>query len=64
MIKKIKPKKSIPKRIKTIETAKKIEIKNKTELIGFRTEIIKIDDEIIKLYNNIKNILNIYFIIK
>jgi hypothetical protein len=59
MIKKINPKKSIPTKIKIMETAKKIDIKNRTELIGLTTEIIKIAEDMINVYNKIKKRFNI-----
>ncbi|MPM79577.1 hypothetical protein SDC9_126616 [bioreactor metagenome] len=54
----MKPKKSIPNKIKIIELNKKEHIKNKTELIGLTAEIIKIDELINEIY--IINIKAVY----
>ena len=50
MIKNIKPKKSIPNKIKITALNKKEQIKNKTELMGLTAEIINIDELIKNVY--------------
>jgi len=58
IIRYIKPKKSIPNKMKIMELNKKEHIKNKTELIGLTAEIIRIDELIKDIY--IINIKAVY----